>query len=271
MSDSHQENAIDRSTPLPAPPFEIDDVGVWFAQMECSLSNRRIVSQEAMYRHIVPLLPNSIAKEVRDLIIQMPAHDPYDTLKAALLKRTTASDEARLQQLLAGVELGDRSPSQLSRYMQSLVPSLSEEDKILRRMWMNALPENVQACLASQGLKMPLSELADLADRVYECIKPKLVQQTSVSPAASSESSLMSDVLRRLASLETSVRALQQRSRSASRGRSFDRRRSSSRGYDATSTVCWFHQRYGDRARSCKPGCTYSGVSQTSGNARGSH
>ena len=47
----------------------------------------------------------------------MPEHLPYDRLKAVFLKRTTTSDEVRLQQLLAGVELGDRTPSQLLRHM----------------------------------------------------------------------------------------------------------------------------------------------------------
>ena len=58
---------------------------------------------------------------MRDLLIHPPNDDPYDALKTQLIKRTAATDQQKLQQLLSTEELGDRRPTQLLHRMQQLV------------------------------------------------------------------------------------------------------------------------------------------------------
>ncbi|OON16546.1 hypothetical protein X801_07640 [Opisthorchis viverrini] len=62
----------------------------------------------------------------------MPASNPYNTQKAAIIERTATSDEANLRKLLAGVKLADHSPSQWPRHMQSLACGNSFDDAILK-------------------------------------------------------------------------------------------------------------------------------------------
>lgn len=71
-----------------------------------------------------------------------------DVLKIALLKRTRSSEE-RLQQLLSSEELGDRKPSQLFRGMQQLVGNKIMDPAILRQLFIQRLPRNIQLILAS--------------------------------------------------------------------------------------------------------------------------
>ena len=73
-------------------------------------------------KDIVASLSPEYATEVRDLILHPPDTPPYDSLREQLVKRTAASDQRRLQQLLHSEELGDRKPSQLLRRMQQLLP-----------------------------------------------------------------------------------------------------------------------------------------------------
>ena len=70
---------------------------------------------------MVASLSPEFAVEIRDLLIKPPAETPYETLKAELIKRTAASEQRKLQQLISGEELGEGKPTQLLRRMQQLL------------------------------------------------------------------------------------------------------------------------------------------------------
>ncbi|XP_062512696.1 uncharacterized protein LOC134188548 [Corticium candelabrum] len=70
--------------------------------------------------HHSPLSPE-FAMEVRDHFLKLPTENPYDVLKAKLIKLATASEQRKLQQLISGKELGNRKPTQLLRRLQQLL------------------------------------------------------------------------------------------------------------------------------------------------------
>ncbi|VDP56817.1 unnamed protein product, partial [Schistosoma mattheei] len=107
---------------------------------------RGIRSQASKYAYAVGALPIEIAAEVGDLIDHVPESEPYDNIKAAVIQRTTVSDEKRLQQLLTSCDLGDKKPSQLLRHMKQLAGPYK-----LKQMWFQRLPHSVRQILSVSG------------------------------------------------------------------------------------------------------------------------
>ena len=127
---------------------------------------------------MIASLSPEFAVEVRDLLIRPPADAPYDTLKAELIKRTAASAQRKLQQLISGKELGDRKPTQLLRRMQQLLgdylrPS-ADNNAFLKELFLQRLPANVRMVLASADDTTDLAKLADMADKVIEVAAPSV-------------------------------------------------------------------------------------------------
>lgn len=127
------------------------------------------------------LLCLQFATEIRDLILKPPGENPYNIIKEQLTKRTTASEQRRLQQLFSTEELGDRKPTQLLRRLQQLAgdtPGLTERI-FLRDLLLQRLPANVRIVLVSTRKNTSIEELAQLADRSMEVAVPPLVSNVS--------------------------------------------------------------------------------------------
>ncbi|KFD66930.1 hypothetical protein M514_20796 [Trichuris suis] len=95
---------------------------------------------------------------------------PYDILKEQLIKRTTASEQRRLQLLLSADDLGDRKPSHLLRRMQQLLGSSarSVDDALFHGLFLQCLPSSVRMILASSSETVNVQSLAEIADKILE-------------------------------------------------------------------------------------------------------
>ncbi|XP_064475420.1 uncharacterized protein LOC135389287 [Ornithodoros turicata] len=150
--------------PFRLPPYCISDTQLWFAQAEVLFSTQRITSQTTKFGYVIANLSPEAAGEVRDLIIH-PDTKQYDVLKDELIRRTSPSEERQLQQLRTSEELGDRRPTQLLRRMRDLVGNRQAYDSILRELFRQRLPHNVQMMIAAAE-KTSLDDLAKMADRI---------------------------------------------------------------------------------------------------------
>ena len=117
------------------------------------------------------------------VLLKPPEDQPYDTLKTQLIKRTTASEQRKLQQLISGEELGDRKPTQLLRRMQQLLDdtlTTTDANSFLCELFLQRLPANVRMVLASTDSSMDLNKLAELADKVIEVATPTSLRSSQM-------------------------------------------------------------------------------------------
>lgn len=267
------------------PPFWDRNPATWFIQAEAQFHLSGITSQSTKFYYVIAALSPSAAEEVYDIIASPPADTPYDKLKSALLKRTTCSDRARLQQLLSAEELGDRRPTQLLRRMKQLLGdgAASTSDGFLRELFLQRLPKNVQMVLATTT-NLSTDELATLADAVMEVAAPSpsvMHMETPHHPPPEPIPSAVSQPLTHAPAQDTSqcmaaiesltqqvnslthlVATLATRNRSPS-PRRYRRRSYSPRGRRISSPqsngMCWYHQRFGAEARHCFQPCSWPG------------
>ncbi|CAH8643922.1 unnamed protein product [Schistosoma guineensis] len=256
-------NSINAISELRLPTYCINNPRIWFAQIEALFMARGIKSQASKYAYVVGALPVEIAAEVGDLIDHVPESEPYDKIKAAVIQRTTVSDEKRLQQLLTSCDLGDKRPSQLLRHMKQLAGPYKLDEALLKQMWFQRLPHSVRQILSVSGKSVALDDLADMADKMMEVYHDSHGVNSLQPPGPLDISCLVSfqkqltHLTSQLASLQSTIATIQARqSRSPSRRRSFSRQRS--RSPKRTSDVCWYHQKYGTKARRCTRPCTFS-------------
>ena len=245
---------------LKLPPFWPSDPDVWFAQVEAQFSTRGITAQKTKYDYVVASLSPEFATEVRDLILRVPTN-PYDTLKQQLIARTAVPEQRRLQQLFNSMELGDRRPTQLLRRMQQLLGdnAATTDGPLLRELFLQRLPPNVRMVLASSGAAESLDDLATLADKVLDAAPPSMASITQPSSEVDDLRTEVSRLTELVTSLTTQGRSSRYRSPSP-------RRQPRPRTPPPTPShgLCWYHARFGSRARKCTPPCSQSGNFQAS-------
>jgi hypothetical protein len=232
------------------PPFWPADPDIWFAQVDAHFATRRITSQKSRFDYVIASLAPEYAAEVRDLILNPPDTNPYDTLRFQLIQRTTPSQQKRLQQLLSIEELGDRTPSQLLRRLQQLLGDkpTATDSAILREVFLQRLPANVRMILAANPSDS-LESLATLADRLMEVATPPLVSLVDSTPPSTELEQLRNEV----DSLKQLVQSLSSQSPTQPCSPSPRRRPSS----PLQRQYCWYHSRFSSKATKCQKPCSW--------------
>lgn len=254
------EPSVNAAVPLAQlPPYNEGNAKNWFLQLEAIFAVRKITSQQTRFVNVIQALPPSVVDEVADILENVPEENPYSCLRDAILKRTGRSDEDLLRELFSNVTRGDRTPSQLLRFMKSRLGRHSMAEPVLRGLWMDRLPVTVTQILAPMQDNTPLDQLADSADRIFT----KLDQSVCAVQDRSEISPKKEDLEKAVADLQSQLREIrmllhrQPRSSTPVTYNRHQRRRSTSKGRLPDLGLCWYHQTFGVAARKCQAPCKY--------------
>lgn len=235
------------------PPFWAEEPAVWFSQLEGNFALSGIKDDATKFYYVTSTLEHRYAAEVKDVIVSPPATGKYDKLKSELIKRLSASREKEVKQLLMHEELGDRRPSQFLRHLQRLAGPTVPDD-FIKTIWTSRLPTAIQPIIVSQKTAT-LEALADLADSVHEIVpSTPHVAATSTEPG-----SVLDKMARQIDELTKQLKSMKsgnRRSRSGSRTN--DRERSRSQSNYKKYPTCWYHSKFGNKAKTCVKPCNFS-------------
>lgn len=241
-------------------PFWISNPKLWFITLEAQFEYAAIKEDEARYIGLLGALGERVLCQVQDELTNPPRSNKYNSLKDKVLQRFETSEDDNLQKLLRGVELGDKTPSQLLGEMKVLGGN-HVNDNFLHKIWLTRLPTRVTEILEASN--DPLAAKAKLADKIYRVTAGRQVDQIQVSDQIDaltrSIAQLSATFSNHIAQISGPYRdrghSNFNRGRSRSRPRNFktNNERSNSR-----MGICFYHSKFGAQAQKCRQPCNYN-------------
>ena len=148
---------------------------MWFHQVEAQFATRNppITADLTKFNHVVAALDNVTAGEDEAIILSPPTNDKYEALKAALIDAFGRTQASKDMELLSLAGLGDRKPSSLLHYMESLN---ADPKTLLRTLFLAQLPIEVRRVLAGS----PTSDLKDLAKEADAIIEAGSLRSSAI-------------------------------------------------------------------------------------------
>jgi len=256
----------------------------WFTHADAMFANKRIRSDLTRVNHVLEALDEDGVKTISDLLGSSAS---YDEIRRRIISTYAVPQATRFRNIVQPGGMGDRTPSRLLRDMRDVYPE-DMGDSALEQFWRQKLPSAVRTVIA--GMTESLDVLAERADRIMEAcagteistFKATANQAPATSnptvetdPTATHEIALTTAQTpneTRFHALEKALLALttQVASLAATQAASFQnavrertlrgqriRPRSQSRSRAPPAEWCFYHERFGTDARTCREPCSY--------------
>lgn len=250
MSITDQQSQVARIA-LRIPPFWKANVRLWIAQCDNAFNYSGITNDDTKYSALIANLDAETLSHVSDIVLNPPETEKYKILSERLITEFEDSEQQKIKLLLTDLQLGDERPSHLLRKMKELSRNQLKDD-FLQNLWIQRMPTHIQTVLSASSEK--LDQLAIIADKVAEVIQPSSICATSRPSTSVDNTSVTNEALAR--QIEELTRQVSELSRERRFTRDRSRSKSRSRHNDS-STVCWYHNRFGNKAHKCIKPCTY--------------
>nr|XP_033327074.1 uncharacterized protein LOC117220827 [Megalopta genalis] len=238
------------------PNFWREEPKLWFAMLEREFAAYTVKADAVKCAAVIRHLDTASMKVVADVIAAPPTDDSYIQIKEALISRLATSEETQLRQLLSGIDLQNKRPSELLREM-TLLAGKNVSDSALCTLWLQRLPARIQEVLSVvEGVST--EKLALLADKTIERSSQYELAEMAAQPRDSYSSSEIAELIKRIAQLEASIRDTH-RGRRPER-KKFRRYSSKSRSRTRDDGLCYFHRKFGENSWKCRQPCQWKGL-----------
>lgn len=240
---------------LKLPPFWDKHPILWFANIEAQFAVSGITQDATKYYCVVSALTSDILSYVSDIVLTPPVDDKYEKLKSRLVSDFSDSEQRRIKAVLSELVLGDDKPSHLLRKMKQQAGTTLGED-FLKTLWLQRLPAQAQAILSVS--EDSLDKLALMADKIHETAGAGVEEVQCSKTSLSEFSELRAQIAELSKQVEHFSRSRERQNRDFN-NRSFSgRRRSQTPKNKESRNQCWYHWKFGESAKRCKPPCSFN-------------
>lgn len=238
------------------PTFRHDYPEFWISQVESTFRNHDIARDQTKFDYVIQYAPPEVYPHIASLAMAPPAEGKYEAIKKKILDAFSVSEEAKIRQVLQSCNIGNQKPSHFLQELRNKAGT-NVSEPVLKSIFVEQLPEHVRFVIAADE-ERTLDTIARMADRIVDMRQGSVIAATSKHPVieksqlAPQSRSEMSEIIARLDKIET---AWKQSRRDKSEHR---RERSKSRPReDKDNSICYYHSKYGNKARKCTTPCTW--------------
>lgn len=192
------------------PTFIAADPIFWFTLVESIFTSHETTNVRDKFNAILLALPNHLRLEAKPFLSRLANITDdntaerevlYEELKKKIISITSLSEEHRLQELLHGVQIGTRSPSQFLNHLRNLQGDAGDRDsKYIRLIFLQNLPTDIRNIIVSQQ-KENLDDMATTADLLWQ--KPNGSIAKIFGEPSPSKASENSDVIQKITEIKS--------------------------------------------------------------------
>lgn len=210
-----------------------------FVQLESWFEGNHIANDDQRFMYLKMAIDGDTHMYVKSLLDRPPPNDKYQALKQAVLKVHTETEQKRMQNLISGVTLGDRRPSQMLAQMRDLYRG-DMDHPIIRNLFLARLPPTARQIISGMmeyrqpSQPEPTTEqIAHWADSIID--GGEKVSINAVSSSTSNE----------CASLKTQVEILAKQVANLAGSLASAKHQKQSDQQSTADDICFYHRSYG--------------------------
>ncbi|KAL7305206.1 hypothetical protein TKK_0002592 [Trichogramma kaykai] len=251
--------------PIKVPDFFTYDPTLWFKLLESEFSLLSITDDNLKFCSVITNAGANICKSSSAFLKSIPDAEleKYSKLKQHLISKYSQTVHQKMNQLLTGVSLEGKKPSDLYNEMSSLAQGHVPVETVLL-LWYRHLPTELVMVLDEAVTSANAPQAIAKADRLFEHMKHKLTPQVCAVASPNSSQAVDDALVNKISEIVISA-VSSKLELNSTRGRSRERqeksqspRSSSKPRFGENKDLCWYHHKYKEKARDCStPPCAW--------------
>ena len=229
-------------------PFWLSAPAAWFRLAEATFHRLNVVDPNLQFDLTLPALQESTVAQLQDILQaadNLP--NPYEALKAELIRQHAPNVLEQLNKIVFSPELGGQPPSQLMRTLLTHLPAGEPAGLLFKHLFLLRLPEDLREQVSKKIERLDARELAEYADTRWHVRNAKRSGGKTVAAVGAAEES-STDPPGAVAAVSAPAKSQRGGHRGGKRTQA---RGTANKQKPAHNYICFTHCKYGDKTWEC--------------------